>query len=67
VAAGIASGTVRLHAWIYNIGNGRVLVFDEAAQEFAPIEQVLGIDAGKKQGSEHPGPAPEARPSTTVG
>jgi carbonic anhydrase len=47
VAAGLASGTVRLHGWIYNIGNGRVLVYDETIHDFAPIEEVLGIATGK--------------------
>ena len=57
VAAGIAAGTVRLHGWIYNIGNGRVVVFNEATQEFAPIEQVLGIESGEARVSEQTGPA----------
>jgi carbonic anhydrase len=57
VAAGIAAGTVRLHGWIYNIGNGQVVVFNEATQEFAPIEQVLGIEAGEARVSEQTGPA----------
>jgi carbonic anhydrase len=49
VAAGMAAGTVRLHGWIYNIGNGRVVVFDEKTEQFAPIEQVLGIERGRDQ------------------
>jgi carbonic anhydrase len=57
VAAGIAAGTVRLHGWIYNIGNGRVVVFNEATQEFAPIEQVLGIESGEARVSEQTRPA----------
>ena len=44
VAAGLASGTVRPHGWIYNIGNGRVLAFDPARQGFAPLEEVLGME-----------------------
>lgn len=67
VAGGLAGGTVRLHAWIYNIGDGRVQAFDEAAQEFAPIEQVLGIEPGGDRGSGPRGPAADARPSTKAG
>jgi carbonic anhydrase len=51
VAAGLASGTVRLHGWIYNIGNGRVLAFDSARQEFAPLEEVLGIQPAETPAS----------------
>jgi carbonic anhydrase len=67
VAAGIAAGTVRLHGWIYNIGNGRVLCFDEEAQEFAPIEQVLGIDTPKSKITEHPGRVGAPDPSVKTG
>jgi carbonic anhydrase len=67
VAAGLAARTVRLHGWIYNIGNGRVLAFDEETQEFAPVEQVLEIESEKGQVSEHPGRAAETRPSTKAG
>lgn len=49
VAAGMASGTIRLHGWIYNIGNGRVVAFEESKRQFIPIEEVLGIDSGKNQ------------------
>jgi carbonic anhydrase len=54
VAAGLASGTVRLHGWIYNIGNGRVLAFDPAREEFAPLEQVLGIQSAENLTSSAP-------------
>jgi carbonic anhydrase len=42
VAAGLATGKVRLHGWIYNIGDGRVNVFDEAKRQFEPIEEGSG-------------------------
>jgi carbonic anhydrase len=51
VAAGLASRTVRLHGWIYNIGNGRVLAFDSVKAEFAPLEEVLGIDSSRSNAS----------------
>ena len=41
VAAGLATGKVRLHGWIYNIGDGKVEAFDEAGSRFRPIEEVL--------------------------
>jgi carbonic anhydrase len=52
VAAGLASRAVRLHGWIYNIGNGRVLALDPASGEFAPLEEVLGIDSESDASSE---------------
>ena len=67
VAGGLATRTVRLHGWIYNIGNGRVLAFDEETQEFAPVEQVLKIESGRGQVSEHPGRVGEPLPSTKAG
>ena len=67
VAAGLAARTVRLHGWIYNIGNGRVVCFDEEAQEFAPIEQVLGIDTPKSKITEHPGRVGAPDPSVKTG
>ena len=46
VAAGLAAGTLRLHGWLYDIGNGRVQAYDEANRSFGPIEEVLGELAG---------------------
>jgi carbonic anhydrase len=40
VAAGLATGKLRLHGWIYNIGEGRVDALDEATRQFRPIEEV---------------------------
>ncbi len=42
VAAGLAAGTVRLHGWIYNIGNGRVQAYNQTEGQFGAIEEVHG-------------------------
>jgi carbonic anhydrase len=42
VAAGLATGKVRLHGWIYSIGDGRVDAFDETERRFRPVEDVVG-------------------------
>jgi carbonic anhydrase len=49
VIVGIRSGTLRLHGWLYNIGNGQVRGFDEKTGKFIPIEQVLGIESANLQ------------------
>lgn len=41
VAAGLAAGSLRLHGAVYNIGTGRMTVYDEATQRFAPMQRVL--------------------------
>lgn len=46
VASALAAGKLRLHGWIYSIGDGRVQAYDEAARRFGPIEEVLGELAG---------------------
>jgi carbonic anhydrase len=51
VAAGIATGKVRLHGWIYNIGDGRVDAFDETARRFAPIEEAVGASSKSPKGA----------------
>jgi carbonic anhydrase len=67
VAAGLATGKVRLHGWIYNIGEGRVDAFDEATRQFCPIEEVVA-DADKPLGNpQHPTQLTSLRPSTKVG
>lgn len=57
VAAGLAAGNLRLHGIVYNIGNGRMDVYDEADQRFVPIQSVLsdGERAGPDNLTEHPG------------
>jgi carbonic anhydrase len=37
VAAGLAADTVRLHGWIYNIGEGKVSALDEAGRVWQPL------------------------------
>ncbi|WP_160153860.1 carbonic anhydrase [Microbulbifer sp. ALW1] len=39
VANGIANGGITLHGWVYNIGSGEVLCFDEETREFKPMEE----------------------------
>jgi carbonic anhydrase len=39
VAAALARGSLRLHAWFYEIETGRVKVFDEAAGQYLPIAE----------------------------
>jgi carbonic anhydrase len=39
VAAGLASGTVRLHGWIYNIGAGSVSTLDEDGKTWRPLAE----------------------------
>ena len=46
VAAGLAAGALRLHGWVYDIGNGRVQAYDEPQRRFGPIEEVMGELAG---------------------
>jgi carbonic anhydrase len=65
VAAGLAAGNLRLHGCVYNIGNGEMDVFDEAAQRFVPIQSVL---AGAQKPdpdklTEHPGVAAALQPA----
>ena len=40
VLAGLSRGTLKLHAWVYDITCGEVLVFDAAAGQFVPIADV---------------------------
>ncbi|WP_078083740.1 carbonic anhydrase [Microbulbifer mangrovi] len=39
VATGLASGRVTLHGWVYNIGSGEVLCFDEESRDFKPMDE----------------------------
>jgi carbonic anhydrase len=67
VAAGLATGKVRLHGWIYSIGDGRVDAFDEATRQFRPIEEVVA-DSDKPLGSsQHPTDLTSAQPSIKAG
>jgi carbonic anhydrase len=41
VAAALAQGTVALHGWVYRIGEGSVLHYDETAGAFVQFEEAL--------------------------
>ena len=58
VAARIARGAVRLHGWVYDIGTGRVTVWDENTARFIPVEQYRLGKSESRSGSR--GPAKEA-------
>lgn len=38
----VREGTLRLHAWVYEIGDGSIMVFDADNDGFVAAEQVLG-------------------------
>jgi carbonic anhydrase len=54
VAASLAAGNLQLHGAVYNIGNGEMDVYDEAARRFVPIQSVLA-GLPKADPAEHPG------------
>jgi carbonic anhydrase len=68
IAAGLAAGKVRLHGCVYNIGNGEMDVYDEAAQRFVPIQSVLagGSKTDPDNLAEHPG-VPATRRAAKAG
>jgi carbonic anhydrase len=37
VAPRLADGSLDLHGWVYNIGDGEVVAYDRASEEFRPI------------------------------
>ncbi len=39
VAAKVATGEVKLHGWVYNIGEGTIVALDEESNEFVPVEK----------------------------
>jgi carbonic anhydrase len=39
VAAKLATGKVQLHGWLYNIGNGEILAYDESKNTFEPVSE----------------------------
>ncbi len=41
VAAGVASGTLKLHAWVYKIETGEVFAYDPERGQFVPVTEVL--------------------------
>ena len=67
VAAGLATGKVRLHGWIYSIGDGRVDAFDEATRQFRPIEEVVADSDRPFANPQHPTDLTAVQPSTKAG
>ncbi|WP_299593216.1 carbonic anhydrase [uncultured Microbulbifer sp.] len=47
VAAGLASGRITLHGWVYNIGSGEVLCLDEETREFTPMDEAYRAKFGE--------------------
>ena len=45
VAAGLSSGSLKLHAWVYKIETGDVFAFDPHTEQFAPISDVTARPA----------------------
>ena len=39
VAAKVATGEVKLHGWVYNIGEGSIVALDEESSQFVPVEE----------------------------
>jgi len=39
VAAGLAAGELRLHAWVYKMETGQVFAYDPAAGQFLPLDR----------------------------
>ena len=40
VAARLSSGETKLHGWVYDIGTGEVLAYDEKSNAFAPVSEL---------------------------
>lgn len=38
VATGLAAGRIQLHGWVYNIGDGEVLYYEEDSRSFKPMD-----------------------------
>jgi carbonic anhydrase len=50
VAAALARGTVRLHAWVYAIETGEVLAYDPEEGQYRPIEgKLVPVVEGKRK------------------
>jgi carbonic anhydrase len=39
VAVALATGTLQLHGWVYDIKDGEVYAYDDAANDFKPVSQ----------------------------
>jgi len=50
VAAALARGSVRLHAWVYAIDSGEVLAYDPQEGQYRPIEgRLVPVVEGKRK------------------
>lgn len=49
VAARLASGTLQLHGWVFDIRHGRFRVWDSAQRQWRPLEAQAGAGAGARQ------------------
>lgn len=47
VAAALAAGTLRLHAWVLRFETGDVLAYDQASEAFAPLAEMPVIHAAR--------------------
>ena len=41
VAAGLAKGTLQVHGWYYDILTGQIHAYDQQAQKFVPLEDIV--------------------------
>lgn len=65
VAAGLAAGTLRLHAWVLRFESGEVVAYDPAAGAFAPLTEMPTVRPAVPGASAPAAPPPEsAAPAT---
>ena len=46
VAAALAQGQLKLHAWVYDIATGEVFAFDDESEQYQPLGEVRPAAAG---------------------
>ena len=54
VAAGLAKGTLMLHAWVYHIESGQILAYDSQLSRFTPVTTELVASAVSQKMSATP-------------
>lgn len=54
VAAGLAKGTLMLHAWVYHIESGQILAYDSRLSRFTPVTTELVASAVSQKMSATP-------------
>jgi MFS superfamily sulfate permease-like transporter/carbonic anhydrase len=64
VAAGLAAGTLRLHAWVLRFESGEVVAYDPAAGVFAPLTDMPTVRPAVSGPAAPPGPPEPAAPAT---